>query len=529
MNSRNFDDLKQLVGVFTSGEIATAKKFLVAFDSNVTKGKNKNQALLKLILNRPAVTIAVAKKKISPEVDDRSFDRLVLRLREKLVESLLVEINTSKKEVYNKWLMTRFDIRKRYMQATILMGRGMYDEAMRMAEKIIDRAKEFELYNELVECLTWYQQEKGLRLGQQFFENYDQDVALYKRCRAAVERSFDYYYRYFITEVDAKGLSSDKVGLLTEAISDLQAEFEYTQSANVGRFLYTLLGTYYISMEDYAASVATSMQLIELTKSSPAIYSPNRIGMAYSDLADTELFRHNFSNAREFAVLAQEWLENPVGYNRQMAREIEFKALYYSGDLDGASAVIDSLCEDSQMNQAPFQLDKRTYLKACVLYMQGNHRESFLLLNDCAEIENDKEGWNIGIRVLSIMNMVEVGKLDNADAKIEALRKHLSRYADVVRERDAIILKILVQLVHSSFDFDLVFKSHAPLLRTISQNETGLRWEVKTPELVVFQDWFMAKKSGLPYSFKLPDSALAAMENPRKAKPILAKRTNVPV
>ena len=520
MNTTNFSDLKALVSKLTTGEISTAKKFLVAFDSNVTRNKNKAAALFKLLLSKPTIDLEKAKKKISAEVDDRSFDRQITRLREKLLESLLLDINTTKRDVYSDWYINRVQMRKKIVQAYSIMQRGLHKEAMRLFEKTIEKGKEYELYPELVEALTVVQRQLGLRKGKKYYEEYIEQINFYQRCHEAVERGMDWTYKHFIYEVDFQGLNNDRVGMLMEGILDMQNEYEYTKSANVGRHLYSLLQEYYLAQEDFDECIKCGLDLVSLIKESPAIYMPLRLGIAYADLADNELFRFNFEAACNYALRAQASYTNKSGRNFNFAKEIEFRTYFYRGELNSSLKAIDELISETESEVSPFQYNKRAYLKAMVLFLKGEFKQSFFQLQDTRDLEDDKEGWYFGIRLLSIQCLIEMDLLDNAIAQIEALRKHVERYSDVIRKRDLNIYRILRELEKNSFDFNKVYEKSLIQLKEISQNTKEYRWEVKTPEMIVFQDWFMAKKEGKKYTFKLPDSAIAAMESPKKAKPI---------
>lgn len=512
MNTTNFNQLKILINCLTAGEISTAKKFLVAFDSNVTRNKNKGQKLFKLIVNRPHVKIEKAKKAISADVDERSFDRQIIRLKEKILESLLLDINTTKKEVYSKWEIARMDIRKKLLQGYIIYGRGLYKEGQRVFDKVIEKAKEFELYNELVESLYVKQQELGLRQGKKAYEGFTEEISFYKRCADAVYKAKDWYTRYFIEEVDYNGLNSDRVGLLTEAIADLQEEYKVTKSDNVLYRLYFLMIGYYLALEDYEESYKINLRLIDLIKKSEAICTPRRLGIAYSDLADNDMFLFEFDRAIKNAMIAQSYYINR-GYNYQVAKEIEFKSYYYKGDFKNALKTIEQLISLTDKEDAPFQFNKRIYFRAVIYFLLGKYQESYSELQNIKEIEGDKEGWNIGVRLLSIQNLIELSLLDNADNMIEAMRKHIERIRrdKNVRERDEVILKLLIQLEKSSFDFEKVKRENKQEFDLLDIHK-DYRWQVKTPEMIVFQDWFNAKLNGKTYQFSLPSSAIKEME-----------------
>lgn len=530
MNKNNYSDLKVLVANMSKGEISTAKKFLVAFDSNVTKNKNKGHALFKLLLSKPNLAIEKAKKAVSGDVDERSFDRQVTRLKEKLLESLLLDINISKKGQYSDCYAARMDARKKYMQAYAIVGRGVHKESYRLMGKIIERGKEFELYNELVEALYFLQQSMGLKKGPREFEKYIEEIAFYERCRDATFRAEDYYYRHYIYDVDYKGLPNERVGRLTEYIAELQVEFEVTKSANVGYYFYLLLMEYYLAMDDHQSALSTGMKLVDLVEHNKAIYMPQRLANAYDDIAGIELRLFDFVSAIGHARIAQKLFGGHI-HNVQVAQFIEFLGLYYKGELDEADDTVDNLIENTDAEESPFAYDKRRYLKACILFAKKDYKGSYMMLQNVREIEDDKEGWNIGVRLMSIMNLLEMDLNDVADNQTEALRKHIERWRDrgqvQIRKRDEVILKVLKELEKCSYDYKALLNNQRALISELNTNNKECRWEVKTPELIVFQDWLQAKADGRPYAFKLPLTAVEEMNMEKTPAPEIKAKVEV--
>jgi hypothetical protein len=530
MNQNNYSDLKDLVVGMTKGEISTAKRFLVAFDSNVTKNKNKGAALFKLLLAKPLLSIEKAKKAISDDVDDRSFDRQVTRLKEKLLESMLLDINIQKKGEYSDWYTARMDIRKKYMQAFAIVSRGLHKEADRLMQKVIERAEEYELYQELVEAYYYISQEAGIRHGAKAFEKLAAVVPKYERARDAVFKAEDYYYRHYIYSVEYSGQKNSNVGSLTQYISELQAAFQETNSANVGYFLYLLLMEYYLAMDDFESTLKTGLTLVTLIEESPAIYMPRRLATVYGDISDVEIHMYDFESCISHSQIAQK-LFGKYEYAIQTNLTQEFHGWYYSKNINKAKACIDKLLSFSDPDESAFRVDKINYLKACTLFHEGEFRASYMLLQDVREIEEDKEGWNIGVRLLMTMNLVELELFDIADNQIEALRKHIERWKsrdDVqVRKRDELILRVLVHLEKSSFDFSEVLVKQEDAIADLSKNEKGLRWEVKTPELIVFQDWLAAKAAGEVYKFELPASAVEERDSEKEPAPVIMAKALV--
>lgn len=522
MNQNNFNDLKALIGGMTKGEKSTAKKFLVAFDSNVTKNKNKGAALFRFLMDKPHASIEKAKKVISANVDDRSFDRQVIRLKEKLLESLLLDINITKPEVYSDWYATRMDLRKKYMQAFAIFSRGLHKESFRLLGKVLEKAEEYELYAEKVEALYFLQQSLGLRNGQKEFNQYNDQLEHATLCRDAVVVAEDYYYRHFIFDVDSSGLKNEKVSALTQYISELQEHYERTKSANVGFFLFLLMMEYYRAMDDYESTRQTGFKLVDLIEGSKAIYMPRRLANAYGDISAVELYLYDFEAVIKHSKIAQT-LDGDIIYNYLIDLEVEFFARFYLNELNNAHDLVEELLEKTDSEETPFNYDRRLYLKACVQFCEAKFRDSYMTLQDAREIEGDKEGWNIGIRILNIMNLMELNLFDLVDNQIEALRKHIERYKDrpdrEVRRREELILRLLTKLEKSSYDFAGLAEREAHLIDELDRNDKGIRWEPKTYEMIVFQDWFRAKVNKELYYFELPASAVEERSREKEIAP----------
>ena len=145
-----------------------------------------------------------------------------------------------------------------------------------------------------------------------------------------------------------------------------------------------------------------------------------------------------------------------------------------------------------------------------LLLLKKQHKEAHRILQDTKEIERDKEGWNLGIRILSIINQLEGEKLDIVDLNIESLRKHIDRTIKMkaVRKRDVIILRLLAKLSRQGFNFKAVWKKNLKYFEMLASDDPEYRWEMKSPEMIIFHKWFEAKAKGREYDYvlKSPES-----------------------
>lgn len=524
MAKDSFDDLKKLVQSLKPMEVEAAKHFVNAFDSNITKSKNKGLKLLKLLISDPKLSRVQAHRRINRAMQTRSFDRLVIRLKDKILESFLLDINLSRSGVYENTSKTLFDSRKKIIEAHIVHARNFTSMSKEMYDKIINTTRSYEMYDELLQVLYLKQEGFGTRHGLKEFNKYQKEIDFYERCRTAQKKAKSYFYQHFI-EVDRTGLNNENVAALMESISKIQVDYDYTKSASVGYRLFSLKIEYYFALAEYERCVENGYKLVETIESNMMIFKRLQKGTALINLADNELFIFDFQSSIKNSIEALSFFVEG-SFNHNVSKEVEFRAKFYFGELDQCVILLQNLSKFIEETDSPYLYGKMIYYKANVLFMQKRYRESYLLLNDTREIEKDKEGWNIGRRILSIMNHIEMSLLDVADSEIESFRKHVSRIRDShsVRKRDKIILQLLIMLERKSFHFDQVYEANQETFEKLDSAEKDYCWEIKTPEMIVFHRWFKAKALGEEYVFEIPESLIKKAKEKSKGDAALVKK-----
>lgn len=489
---KHFDMLVRLVNNLSREELKVAKAFIPALDLT-DKKDNLGAKLVDFVRGREDVSWAQAKRKIGPKVQERSFDRLILRLNDKLLESLELDANTRRESQYDEGMRARYRVARWLNQAMVLTGRGFTDKIEELLDKCIVDAEKYELFDLLGQALFQKCSTLATQMRLKERHHYAGKQALNNRALALYETSVNHYYDYF-TAAESSGIKREQLALLIEKLNELQEAFKECSSSRIG-YLYYVLGTeYYLSIEEFAQSIATSEVLLQLINDNQHIFGARLRGVAYHDLSINLQQVFDFEGSLLKAREAQRIFDGRQS-NIRFSREVEAWALAYLNRFDEALEVLDGLIEDTDPLAEAFLYSKRNYLKSYVLFAMGAYRKSYVYLMETKQIERDREGWNIGIRILTILNKIEMVLLESAEAHLESMRKYIQRLGEVnpMRERDIIIFDILRQLEKESFNFKLVQHNCKPLFDKLESTEKGLRWEPGTHELIPFQEWFAAK------------------------------------
>lgn len=471
---------------------------------HLTCTKEKDNYALKLFnilaADEGSISEDELKEKLYTKEGVSTFSVLAFRLKNKILDSLIMDINL-KKEVYDECTAVKYDVKKKNMQASVLHLRGNVKMAHELYDKIIEQCKEYEIYDDLLEILYIKQQVSGLTEGREVYDELGKDILHYEKCRKALYKAKDYFHT-IVMNVVFKANHEKYFAALKEAIKELEEYYKTLRSSNIGYFLYLLKLEYHLEMKQYEEGEVYCKRLVNLVKKEKSVYMKRRLGTAIINLANTQLYLYSFTSAEKNAKDAAKNFLSP-GLNYAASKDIEFYSQFYSGNLTKALDILDEILSPEYLSLSSFWYNKRMYLKAWALFLLGKYNMVFETLQGIEEIENDKEGWNIGLRFLDILTDIERGKLDQVNYKIESLRIHLHRTSkqSEIKERDKLIHKLLHQLQKNSYDFKLTAITQAELLQKL-QYDKDHAWEVKLPEMLVFHEWFIAKAEDRPYNHK---------------------------
>jgi tetratricopeptide (TPR) repeat protein len=309
-------------------------------------------------------------------------------------------------------------------------------------------------------------------------------------------------YDKFVARVNFSASPQDYIDELPMMIEKLRQDYELTNSPSIGYYLYFIETELYQQLNNFEQAKTTLLSMVELLKDNASVRTRNRLSIVYGNLANNELLLNQFEKGIKYAAIAGDYSkESQVNLN--VIREVEFFLQLFQGKLDLAEQLIVELYQSSARQKASFLYFKRTYLYACLKNLQGDYKRSEELLGEVKEIEKDKEGWNIGIRLLQIMNLIDRGKHDLIETNVQNLKKYLGRLKgqSQARKRYAVILRILTRLMNDNYYFRKTFKRSTKYFDLLHSADDRFAWSVKGPEVVAFHEWFESRMEMRKFSY----------------------------
>ncbi len=203
--------------------------------------------------------------------------------------------------------------------------------------------------------------------------------------------------------------------------------------------------------------------------------------------------------AYEFSEESIFWSKGTPNVNLVVARMQQIKCLFFLENYSKAIEIILDLNTWPLIKNHPVFKTQLSYFLAATHFAIKDYESAANELYDLKEIEKDREGWNIWVRTMRIMVSLEKGQNVHIDYDIENLRKHLSRVELSKQNRPKLVLTVLTRLALNRFDYNKSDPKLEKALDELCSNKNSLKWNPKSPEMILFHDWFIAKKEKREY------------------------------
>jgi len=470
-------------------ELSLLKKKLEVNIEASDKNKNKSKALLKLVLNNYEITQVELEKGLYGSSNKIAFNKLIDRAIEK-IDEVLLNFSTDVTSIYSERNYYYFYLKRKLLVIQMRLLRGIEFNFDLQLEKIISLAEKFEHYDVMIEALHARQRHVILR-DKKAIGKIQKMIARSEEIRNKILRAKDIWIKLAV-QISSNTLSNYYSKELAEWCKILKEDFEQTDSKTIAFYYYYLVIESHQIAENYREADVYLRKLLSLLKNNQSLYTTARYGDALINLANNEILLRDYSSAIVNAIIAKGCFENN-SVNYHVASEIEFLARYYNGEI--AEGLIEEIYYFCKSNGGPFLYSKYAYLYACIKTIRGEFEKSNELLTEVKKTEEDKGRWNLGKRTLSIINGIEIGDYESVELKVLNLEKFLKRISKTheVRKRDKIIQRILLKLINENFDFNKVYKQRKKYFDLLESDDPEYCWKIKSPELIIFQDWFKGK------------------------------------
>lgn len=517
-----------MISKMSTEEIETAKNYLRVFNKRVKGGEGKSLKLFNLLLNS-----SVSQNETENTLEEMvyghrqipgTFSRLLSRVKGKILESLIIDVNIHREKCYEELSKAIVDVRKLLTQGQILQDKGLREFARDIFYDALSLAKKHELYDELLIALRLLIDHQTANTNNSKLESLKKLYMKYDQCKLAVFNS-TVHFSIVNTKVDFYSGYLVDAAWIDNILTEIRADYKKTGSATVGMYYFFIQATFFQVQGFYKNADKSFDDLLELFNMNPGIDTEMRRGGVLLNKAENEIYLRKFIVANKTAASALKNFKHE-NYNHASGIELMFYCQFFLGKYQTALAEIEKILPPTETMPENYRFGKRVYLKANCLFIMGDYSGTLRLLNQINPIEEDKEGWNIGVRILTILSLFELDMHDEAASKIQALSTFISTNKVILNRRGKIIYQLLLKFKPSGFDFRSVYLKESEKIKLLDSTDIEYQWKIKSPELVIFNQWFFAKAFKQPFIQKIPIYKIRTI---RKAVQMPKTNTTSPV
>ncbi len=149
MREETLQHLKHIVDALNKNEKEVLVEYLKAFDSRSAGYKPKTLIILDLLLknNDLSKVNKYLKKKFGAKSQD-ALRMMMYRLKEKIGESLVLDVNIMREGIYSELSQARANVAKKKIIALIYTSRGIAHETLELYDKVIALSKKSKPHQE---------------------------------------------------------------------------------------------------------------------------------------------------------------------------------------------------------------------------------------------------------------------------------------------------------------------------------------------------------------------------------------------
>lgn len=478
-------------------QIKVLRKYLIGFSTrNDNDAKTKILAELLLHSEKKVPSLEECSLKIYNSAKDSRIEKLKSRLFNKVLESILFDINIDRRDSIDEVNYALLKVKKKSALFQTLRFSSI-DPAIvkQVLDEVIAISKKYEFYAVIVDNLRYSKWMNGWKKGVKVFEKLNREIEFYEYCNHAVNRATDNYYRMtMMTSFSANHSDRELQAFLRDAIAEMKKDYETSKSAVVGYYLKLMEMAYFQNEKDYHTAREVGLELLSIVNNNISVYQKNRVGQCYGNIAECDLHIGQYEIALNNLRSAQ--MHFPARSSALYStKQFEFYAYYYLGEIASASETCKVLLSSTSNQLGDFRFAKYAFFNASVQFKQGQYKDCLTTLSMKYELSKDKLGWELAMRMLRIMTLIEMGKLDDAQPLVGSLIKHIERNARKadVHQRDKMLARLFLEAEKEGFSFAKPSNNVKEMLAMLSETGSVLSWQPLSAELIPVHEWIAAR------------------------------------
>jgi hypothetical protein len=494
--SHNLLYLRQLLNTLTPVENRRLLKYLSLNDDfskrNLTKkgtkgeGKSQYVKFIQLISQfKGEDSVSEIENFIGKSYSVNQRRSISSRLTKRIDDFLLMELTLNKANAEDDRIVQQFLLR-RIVILDVLLSRGLFDHFKYVSNKLVVLADRYERYLEGASIVRMQMSFLVNRIkSQEYSLLVDEHNLKIKKYTGVLEcHNFAVKIQQMYNEKYKVENVLDFIKIIIEKLNNNPVD---SDTWRVSRNLIFL--EYYQQTGDYKKGDLYCYDTISIYSTNKYISNVARLSNAYRQLANNQMLDSRFEESID--SISKAIIGYPIpSFNWVACKEHLFLSNFYLMRYETAKQNLDEVLSMSKLKTNLKLMSRMNYYNGVISFNESNFYKSIKCFYDSGNLHDDKGGWGFGLRMYTLMIYIELKDIDSVLIAFDSFRKYYAKYnmKGEISARFRIIFHIFKNIVTYDFDFKLILFKSSDLFLKLKSVE--YKWEIKSPEILNFEDWF---------------------------------------
>ncbi len=386
----------------------------------------------------------------------------------------------------------QLQMKKKLLQAEILLGRGSYKAGRTLLMQCITTAKKYELYQELFQAEMLMYRHASVRVSSDEYGEQVVHIQELNQKNTDINEALILHY-HTTNSLLHKTLDAEALAFIRQQIDRISVISAKTKHPLVWNAHYLSEVYYYQVVSDFDTAWTYSKKYLELIQSFPIYYTRQRLANAHIQLSQVSLQLGKVEVAEEHAQAALK-IYSPEEMNYLIMLEVLFRIAFFSKKYTQAEECVKKAFAHPQFEAAKMLNSQWHYFAACVAFYKKEYKMANRYLSGTSSLLSDKYGRNIIIRMLEIVILYEMGLFDVIDMRIQSLRPYIKR---TVKDEEWLRFQLLFKMLHEwykvGYDFAMASQQLLLLVKELEIYNNQKVFRRTDFELIRLEKWIAEK------------------------------------
>jgi hypothetical protein len=453
--------------------LSKSEKDLISKSLHKSDKYPKSKQLLNEISNYGDFTDSLLARNIYNDTPNSSFSHLKSRLKKNIIE--IIYNNEISEQSTKSIFSDKAKCQKNLMLASMLIEKGFSDEAksyLKTAEKIITE-RQFTVERFMLHLL-YLEISDDTKDSNSIYKSIGKDIDDLNE----LGKSKTLFHQLMVQGYKTTSVNND-------------AE-NYLKNNNALSYYYKLLTDLKTNIElfQYSSALDCSYKLISLIEKSSQRFNQSEIFKALIMHLRALIYNEDYKTANNLCLQIEKSSELRYDIKTEL-NILKWQLYYLTKEYHKAFRIYENLSKSKNSSVSDNVII--SFLELCLLFQSGHYEKAVYMFLNNSQLQAVNSPIPHASKILEIFCYLELKKTDMAHSRLLAFRQYLKRNNTLNRSRYQYIIKVLLRLIKSDYQYGLTLDNYKTQASKSFKNDSQFIPDLHHYEPINVEEWLYKK------------------------------------